>query len=385
MTLYLDNNATTPVDPRVQEEIVRYFAVEYGNAGSPHEFGERAKEAVHAARDQVGEVVAARRHEVIFTSGATESNNLAILGLAPHGRKTKRRHIVSTRIEHKAVLEPLDALRKQGFDVTLVSPDAGGRVAAEDVLAAVRPDTLLVSVMHVNNETGVAQPIAEVAAGLAGRDVLLHVDAAQGFGKQIEPLRHPRIDLISVSGHKIFGPKGVGALVARRRNGELPPLSPLMYGGGQELGLRPGTLPVALIAGLGKAASLALQEHAARERHCAALRGRVLAALAPLGAKVHGKLEHALPHVVNVSLAGLDAELVIESLRGTAAVSDGAACTSICATASHVLSAMGVSEPELSGAVRLSWSYLTDAAALDSALHVAVRVLSGARAISRQV
>lgn len=382
MTLYLDHNATTPVDPRVQEEMLRYFAVEYGNAGSPHEFGERAKEAVHRARDQVGEVVGARRHEVIFTSGATESNNLAILGLAPHGRKTGKRHVVSTRIEHKAVLEPLDALRRQGFDVTLVAPNPGGRVAAAEVLAAVRPDTLLVSVMQVNNETGVCQPIAEVAEGLAGRDVLFHVDAAQGFGKEIEPLRHPRIDLISVSGHKISGPKGIGALVARRRNGDLPPLSPLMHGGGQELGLRPGTLSVASIAGLGKAAALALGEHTARAGHCTALRERVLAALGPLGARVHGDQEHSLPHVVNVSFPGLDADLVIESLRGIAAVSDGAACTSICATASHVLSAMDVSETDLSGAIRLSWSYLTDAAALEAALRETVEQLNGLLAIN---
>jgi cysteine desulfurase len=378
MTLYLDSCATTPVDPRVRDEMVRIFQMEYGNAGSPHEFGEAAKEIVHNARDQVGRVVNARRHEVIFTSGATEANNLAILGLAEHGRVTGKLHVVSSRIEHRAVLEPLEVLRRQGFEITLVAPDGSGRVQPANVLHAVRSDTLLVSVMQVNNETGVCQPIDEIADGLTGPGPLLHVDAAQGFGKWIPPLRHQRVDLVSVSGHKIHGPQGVGALIARRRDGQLPPLQPLVYGGGQELGLRPGTLPVPLIAGLGMAAHFALEEQPDRAEKCLRLRKRVLGALRSLSAELHGDAAYTLPHVVNCSFPGLDADHVIERLRGVAAISDGAACTSVCATASHVLAAMGVHEPALSGAVRISWDHTTDEAALDAALAEAVVRVSAA-------
>lgn len=216
--VYLDCNATTPVDPEVEREFLIYVRDEFGNAGSrTHEFGARAKQAVQKARDQVATVVKCQREEVIFTSGATESNNLAILGLREHGEKTGRRHIVSTAIEHKAVLEPLEHLARHGFEVTLVRPEATGAVLGSKVAAAVRPDTLLVSVMHVNNETGVIQPLAEIASGLEGHDAFLHVDAAQGFGKRIPDLQNPRIDLISLSGHKIYAPKGIGALVTRRR------------------------------------------------------------------------------------------------------------------------------------------------------------------------
>lgn len=359
MTLYLDCNASNPIDPRVRAEIVRCFEECYGNAGSPHEYGERAKQAVHEARDRIAAVVGVRRHEVIFTSGATESNNLALLGLAAHGKATGRRHFVSTQIEHKAVLEPLAVLRSDGFEVTLVPPRSSGAVVADEVLAAVRPDTLLVSVMHANNETGVCQPIASIADGLPQPGPLFHVDAAQGFGKEIEPLRHPRIDLISVSGHKIHGPQGIGALITRRREGQLPPLAPLLHGGGQEMGLRPGTLPVPLIVGMGLAARLALEESEARAVACRRLRQRLLACLAPLSVSVHGDPLLTLPHVVNLSFPGFDADQVIETLHGVAAVSDGAACTSVCASASHVLAAMGVRSPELDGAVRLSWSHLT--------------------------
>jgi cysteine desulfurase len=216
----------------------------------------------------VAEVVGASRGDIVFTSGATESDNLAILGLARHGEATGRKHIVSTAIEHHAVLEPLEELERRGFQVERLMPDAGGAVDATAVQRAVRPDTLLVSVMHVNNETGIVQPIEEIASLLEPSAVVLHVDAAQGFGRQIAALRNRRIDLISVSGHKIHAPKGVGALVVRRREGARPLLDALMYGGGQERGWRPGTLPVPLIAGLGKAAELALDECETRTLRC---------------------------------------------------------------------------------------------------------------------
>lgn len=359
MTLYLDCNATTPVDPRVQVEINRCFAEEWGNAGSSHEFGQRAKSLVHAARERIAQLVAAKRHDVVFTSGATESNNLAILGLAEHGRVTGRRHIVSTQIEHKAVLEPLAHLQQQGFAVTLVPPNRNGRIDAETVLSAMRPDTLLVSVMHVNNETGVIQPIREIAGRLAHDEILFHVDAAQSFGKELTALTHPRVDLISISSHKIFGPVGVGALVVRHRRDREIPLTPLWFGGGQELGLRPGTLPVALISGFGLAAELAQQEHAERQARCLELRTELVEGLKPLRPTIHGDLNLALPHVLNVSFPGRDGDEVVEMLHGIAAVSTGSACTSLCATASHVLAAMGVRQPELDGAVRFSWSHVT--------------------------
>src|SRR5262245_30010289 len=222
--VYLDCAATTPVDPRVREEVLRYLDEEYGNAGSrTHDHGARARSAVERARVQVASVVGASRSEVIFTSGATESNNLAILGLASHGIATGVRHIVSTAIEHHAVLAPLGELERRGFQVEYIPPDANGIVDSRAVLDAVRPDTLVVSVMHVNNETGAIQPIEEIAAGLRDSSAFLHVDAAQSYGKEIPSLRNPRIDFISVSGHKIHGPKGIGALVARRRNRERPP------------------------------------------------------------------------------------------------------------------------------------------------------------------
>lgn len=375
MSLYLDCNATTPIEPRVLQAMIACYQQNYGNAGSPHEHGQRAKQAVHAARDKIAAVVAARRHEVIFTSGATESNNLALLGLAAQGEKTGRRHIVSTQIEHSAVLEPLAVLRRRGFEVTLVKPQPSGAVAAEDVLKAMRADTLLVSVMQVNNETGVCQPIAEIAEGLTSAECLLHVDAAQGFGKVSEPLRHPRIDLISISGHKIHGPQGVGALVTRRRQAELPPLVPLQFGGGQELALRPGTLPVPLIVGFGLAAELAESERDVRAAANRYLKEKLLAKLQVLSPSLHGAAELTLPHTLNVSFPGFDADQVIQALWKVAAISDGSACTSVCATASHVLAAMDVGQPALDGAVRISWSHLTPKKEFDRAIDELARRL----------
>jgi cysteine desulfurase len=356
MSIYLDCNATTPVESRVLEVMMRYLGEEYGNAGSrTHEFGVHAKQAVESAREQVAAVVAARRDEVIFTSGATESNNIVLFGLV---NDATRRHIVSTSIEHKAVLEPLEQLGRRGIEVTLIHPDESGQVDAQAVLAAIRPDTLLVSVMHANNETGIVQPLEAIAAGLPD-EVLLHVDAAQTFGKLIAPLQNPRVDLISVSAHKIYGPKGVGALISRRRNGNRPSLSPLMFGGGQERGLRPGTQPVHLIAGFGMAAQLALDEHAQRQAACLRFRDGVLTAMAQLGGQINGDQTHCLPHVLNVSLPGLNSEAAMVSLKGMLALSNGSACTSTSYEPSHVLVAMRLDQDRIDSALRLSWCHLT--------------------------
>jgi len=358
--VYLDCAATTPVDPRVRDEVVRYLDEEFGNAGSrTHAYGERARRAVERARDQVGAVVAAGRGEVFFTSGATESDNLAILGLAEHGRTTGRRHIVSTAIEHPAVLEPLAEMERRGFEVTLVPPTPGGWVDPAAVREAVRDDTLLVSIMHVNNETGVIQPVGEIARLLASHPAYLHIDAAQSFGKLIEPLRDPRIDLISISGHKICAPKGVGALVARRRGTERLPLKPLMLGGGQERGLRPGTLAVHLIAGLGLAAELGMAEADERAAKNETFRRQALAGLAPLGPVITGDPERTIANILNLSFPRVDADEAMEALADVVAVSNGSACTSQSQTCSHVLAAMGLAGPRAEGAMRLSWCHLT--------------------------
>lgn len=366
---YLDCAATTPVDPRVAELVMRLMVDEYGNAGSrTHEYGTRAKRAVETARAQVASVVGADPTEVIFTSGATESNNLAVLGLAEHGRSTGRTHIVTTAIEHKAVLEPVGVLAQAGFQVDFVGAGQSGAVSATDVLNAVRSDTLLVSVMHVNNETGIRQPIASIAEDLEP-GVFLHTDAAQGFGKVLDDLAHPRIDLISVSGHKIFAPKGVGALIVRRRDRRRPPLKPLLHGGGQERGLRPGTLPVPLAAGLGLAAELALQEWAARDARTVEIRKQLLSALASVGALVNGDPTRAVPHILNVSIPGLDSEAAILALRSVVAVSNGSACTSSSYEPSHVLTAMGLDHDRRRGAVRFSWCHFTPNLDTDALVH----------------
>jgi cysteine desulfurase len=354
--LYMDFNATAPVDPRVADEVLRFMSYEFGNAGSrTHNYGQIAKKRVNRARDEVAAVVAAAADEVVFTSGATESNNLAILGLAAHGEATGRKHIISTQIEHKAVLEPLEVLGSRGFEIELLAPNEGGWVPPESVAAALRPDTLLVSVMAVNNETGVIQPVDQIAAALARHDAYFHVDGAQAYGKVIGPLRDQRIDLLSISGHKISGPKGVGALITRRRGYKRPPLTPLMYGGGQERGIRPGTLPVALIAGLGTASVLALEENEERTDTSAAIKAALIEALLPLGAAFNGDPDRTIASTLNISIPGVDSEAAIVALKDVAAISNGSACTSQSYEPSHVLVAAGLSEERIAGALRLSW------------------------------
>ena len=359
--MYLDCAATTPLDPRVEAEVIRYLREDFGNAGSKtHDYGRKARRAVEQARDQVARVVRAKRGEVVFTSGATESNNLALLGLEAFGRRTRRMHLVSSRIEHHAVLEPLRLLEERGFELTLLDPEPGGWIDSSKVLTAVREDTLLVSLMQVNNETGALQPVGEIARKLEASEAFFHVDAAQGFGKELDSLRSARIDMVSISGHKLCGPKGVGALICRRRHGERLPLTPLAVGGGQEFGLRPGTLPVPLVAGLGKAAELALEERGMRWQSASQMQNELLEALAPASPRIHGERSRLLPYIVNLSFPGFEAEQVIEAWSPFVAISDGAACTSQSYSCSHVLSAMGLPADCLAGAVRLSWCHLSE-------------------------
>src|SRR6266567_2011499 len=358
--VYLDCAATTPLDPRVRETLLRHLEADFANAGSrTHDYGRRARAAVEQARQQVAALVNASRGEVIFTSGATESNNVSILGLEQHGRRTGKLHIVATAIEHHAVLGPIEALESRGFRVTRVAPEPSGQIDPGDIREALQPDTLLVAVMQVNNETGVRQPIAAIADLLDRHAAYFHVDAAQGYGKDIDPLRHPRIHLISVSGHKVHAPQGIGALIARRRGRQRPPLEPLFHGGGQEFGVRSGTLPVALIAAFGSAAKLALSESGQREEVCRAFRKRLLAGLAPLQPVIHGDPSLSIPNIVNLAIPGVEAETAMEAWQHLAAVSNGAACSSQFYTCSHVLSAMRLPEDQKAGALRLSWCHLT--------------------------
>lgn len=363
MVVYLDMAATTPTDPRVAELVLEYMTREFGNAGSrTHAYGADAQAAVNVARAQIATPIKVDASDVVFTSGATEADNLAVLGLAEAGRQANRRHIVSTAIEHKAVLEPLQHLAKTGFEVTLVPPDLRGHVSASDVLSAIRADTLLVSIMHANNETGAIQPIEAIADLLPREDIYFHVDAAQTFGRLNRALAHPRIDLISVSGHKTYAPKGIGALIMKRRSGRRAPIAPLMFGGGQERNLRPGTLPVPLIVGLGLAAELAEKEREQRLRRCIAIRTAALDALAPLSPYVHGDEQRGvLPHVLSFSISGVDSEATMVATKDIVAISNGSACTSASYQPSHVLKAMRASTEVIAGTVRISWSHETEA------------------------
>ncbi|MFG1878150.1 cysteine desulfurase DndA [Sphaerisporangium sp. NPDC049003] len=355
MVAYLDAAATTRVLPEVAEVVLYWMTEDFGNAGSrTHEYGTRAKKAVARARESIAANLSARPDELIFTSGATESNNIAILGLAPYGAEHGRRHLISTAIEHKAVLEPLEHLQSQGFEVDLIEPGPSGRVSMESVLERLRPDTLLVSVMQVNNETGVIQPVGELAEHLRATPTYFHVDAAQGFSKLPDDLLTP-IDLISFSGHKIGAPKGVGGLLIRRRGRNSVPLTPLMFGGGQERKLRPGTLPVPLIMGMAKALEVFEADRARWLEAAADFRTRLLAGLEKTRFHLHGDQEHVVPHILNLSFEGVDTEALILQLKSYAAVATGSACTSASYTPSHVLAAMGLPMEQASNGLRLSW------------------------------
>lgn len=355
MVTYLDVAATTRVDPRVADVVLRWMTEDFGNAGSrTHEYGTRAKKAVQEARTFLAGTVGAKTEEIIFTSGATESNNIALLGMEPYGAKHQRRHIITSAIEHKAVIEPLVHLQSKDFEVDFLEPGPSGRITPEAVLEKLRPDTLLVSLMHVNNETGVIQPVAELAEKLRETPTYFHVDAAQGYGKLPEDLKAP-IDLISISGHKIGAPKGVGALVTRRRGWDKAPLEPIMFGGGQERKLRPGTLAVPMIMGLYEAAKMFQEGRGNWERETRAMRERILAALGKTRFQINGDAEHSVPHILNVTFDGLNAEALIVRLKEQVAVATGSACTSASYTPSHVLTAMGLPTETATNGLRFSW------------------------------
>jgi cysteine desulfurase len=363
-TIYLDYNATTPLDPRVLDAMDPYLRSVFGNPASRHRIGEIAATAVDQARAEVATLLGARDREVVFTSGATESDNLALFGSAV---ASDRRHIVSASTEHKAVLDTCTALQRRGYEVTLVAPDSAGRISAEAVGAALREDTLLVSVMGANNELGTLSPIADIAAFCRPRGVVLHCDAAQLVGKLPVDVNEMGVDLLSASSHKMYGPKGVGALFVRRGTA----LSPTMFGGGHEGGLRSGTLNVPAIVGFGAAARVASERMAQDASWCEQLRGLLLDRLRAVfpNLEVNGHDSARLPGTLNVRLPGIDADSVQLATPGIA-VSSGSACTSATPEPSHVLRAVGRSWSEAQECIRFSFGRFSTVAEIEDAVEL---------------
>ena len=364
MRIYLDYNATTPVLPEVLEEFRLWAVEEFGNPGSGHLYGQRAREALSAARRRVAALISARPEEVVFVSGGTEANNLALLGtVLPRGGG----HVLVSAVEHPSVLAPARRLAELGFSVETIPVDGGGYVDPGEVRRRLRADTVLVSVMLANNETGALQPVKEIARICREAEVLFHTDAAQAVGKIPVSVREIGCDLLTLAGHKMYAPKGIGALYVR----EGVKLSPILFGGGQEGGLRPGTEPVALAAALGRAAEIALQdlpEEAERQRH---LRERLWEGLREIFPRAvrHADPERTLPNTLSVSFPGLSGAEVLTRVPGICATT-GAACHDRSEAVSHVLSAMGVPPEVARGTVRFSLGRFTTPEEIDRALKI---------------
>jgi cysteine desulfurase len=378
----MDNHATTPLDPRVLEVMLPYFTEHFGNASSrQHVYGWTAEAAVDHARQQVAALLDAAPGEIVFTSGATESNNLAIRGAAA-ASEHRGRHVVTALTEHKAVLDCCARLEREGYELTYLSPGPDGLLAADAVAAAVRADTVLVSLMHANNEIGVVLPIAEIAARVkaVNERTLVHCDAAQSAGILPLSVREMGVDLVSLSAHKMYGPKGVGALWVRRR--PRVHLVPLLCGGGQEGGLRPGTTPVPLVVGFGRAAELARQEKAEEAVRLAALRDRLWQGLAAGLDRIqcNGAARPRLPGNLHVSFAGVDGETLLMALRDLA-VSSGAACASASREPSHVLAAIGVERSLASASLRFGLGRFNCEAEVDRAVVLVVEAVQRLRAL----
>lgn len=370
--VYLDYAATTPVDERVAARMAECLTRDglFGNPGSTsHEYGEAASERVEAARAEVAAAVGADAAEVIWTSGATEADNLAIFGIA-HTYRDAGRHIVTVRTEHKAVLDPCRELERRGWRVTYLLPARDGIVDPAQVAAALRPDTVLVSIMHVNNEIGVIQDIAAIASACAqSATARLHVDAAQSVGKCAVNFAALGIDLLSLSAHKAYGPKGVGALVVSRRRGVQ--LTPLQYGGGQELSLRSGTVATHQVVGMGAAFALAAAAEAYETPRIAQLRDRLWSGLVTLGGVLrNGDPARSVPHVLNVSFEDVEGESLLAAIRPHLAVSTGSACTSISQEPSYVLRALGRDDRLAESSLRFSLGRFSTEADIDTAVSV---------------
>lgn len=380
-TVYLDYAATTPVDPAVANEMAACLTEsgDFGNASSTHVFGRRAAARIETARAQVASLIGAEPDEVTFTSGATESNNLAVLGVA-RANADRGRHIVTTRIEHKAVLDPCKRLEREGFTVTYLTPDRQGRIEPEIVRAALRPDTVLVSIMYVNNEIGVMQDIGAIGALCRDRGVAFHTDAAQAVGKIPVDVQNLAVDFLSFTAHKIYGPKGVGALYTRRAS--RPLLQPVSFGGGQERGLRPGTLATHQIVGLGVACEMAARLVGEEQPRLTALRERLWSGLESLGGThLNGAGSARIPGILNVSFEGVEGESLVTGLTDLA-VSTGSACNSASAEPSYVLRALGRDTQLAQSSLRLTVGRYTKVADVDFAIEAVKREVTRLRALS---
>mgnify|MGYP000910780065 FL=1 len=381
MSIYLDWNASTPIAPEVVETMMEVYQNQIGNADSrTHAYGEAVRAVVEHARKQVAALLGVTSAEVFFTSGATESSNIAIQGLAAYAETSGKRHIITSAIEHKAVLETVKAMGRRGFAVDIVAPEPSGRVAKEKIMEKLRADTLLVSLMHVNNETGVIQPVEELGAELEKREILFHVDATQSCGKLVDELRRLKYRMLSFSAHKMRGPQGVGVLVLKKREYKLPPVRAILYGGEQERGIRPGTIPAALAAGCGKACELAAMRYKEDSRKLQQIKAMLLQMIdeAGLAYSVNGAAEFSLPSTLNLSFHGISAEALMIAARGGCAISNGSACTSKSYAPSYVLRAMGVPAEQIESSIRLSWGAETDVALLKTEF---AKLLTAAKAL----
>ncbi len=374
--IYLDHHATTPLDPAVVAAMLPYLTEKFGNPSSrQHAFGQQAHAAVEEARAQLARLIGAEPGDIVFTSGATESDNLAVRGAA-RAAGARGRHLVTTAIEHPAVLEPARTIEREGFEVTVVGVGPDGIVATDEVARALRPDTVLVSVMAANNEVGTVQPIAEIGRLCGERGILFHTDAVQAIGRMPVRVDEWGTDLVSISAHKMYGPKGVGALYVRRSRRPRIRLQPQAEGGGQEKGLRSGTLNVPGTACLA-ADALAGGEPA----RIAALRDHLLEGLRRQlgGVEVNGSMEHRLPGNLHVSIARAEAETLILSLGGRIAISSGAACAEAGGKGSHVLRALGLSDERIYTALRFGIGRFNAAAEIDDAVEALALAVEAAR------
>jgi len=366
--IYMDYSATTPIDPRVADKMIPYLREQFGNPASrSHAYGWTAEQAVEEARAQVAALVGADPREIIWTSGATESNNLALKGAAQF-YKSKGRHIITVKTEHKAVLDTVRELERQGFDATYLEPQDNGLITLEQLEAAIRPDTILVSVMYVNNEIGVIQPIAEIGELCRKKGVIFHCDAAQATGKVHIDLSQLKVDLMTFTAHKTYGPKGIGALYVRRK--PRVRLEAQMHGGGHERGLRSGTLPTHQIVGMGEAFRIAREEMDSETARVKALRDRLASGLQEIEeVYINGDMDHRVPHNLNVSFNFVEGESLIMAVKGIA-VSSGSACTSASLEPSYVLRALGRSDELAHSSIRFTIGRFTTEEDIDFAINL---------------
>ena len=379
LPIYLDYAATTPADPRVASKMMQFLTLDgtFGNPASrSHRFGWQSEEAVDVARNQVADLVNADPREIVFTSGATESDNLAIKGAA-HAHQARGKHIITSQTEHKAVLDSCQQLAREGFDVTYLTPAANGIISPEMLLAALRDDTILVSIMHVNNETGVIQDIAAFGELCRERDILFHVDATQSVGKLPIDLSLLPVDLMSFSAHKLYGPKGIGALYVRRK--PRVQIAAQIHGGGHERGMRSGTLPVHQIVGMGEAYRLAAEVRETEMARLQRLRDRLWQGISTLpGVTLNGDLQQSASTILNLSFAGVEGESLIMALKDLA-LSSGSACTSASLEPSYVLRALGVSEELAHSSLRFSLGRFTTEEEIDYAIALVQRSVTRLR------